>query len=238
MSHQSSISFKDTRSATVRQYGTRFRFFTPANDSGHERERHFQGCSRRHINRGGDQELASAGWQAASGLFGIDGISYVTMRPFEVNIHRCIAFDWSELHDDIMAVLEASDPTFAKPVPEPVKCRVRRIRWFDTRSDQVRNYGLTMRLFRPLHNLNTELGMPDTIGSHDPATVYSPTVLQALRAITAIEGVTSLTVRPFEINVFKYDHFSFAEMHDRIIAALKAVFEGSEPIEVHNRAEY
>lgn len=234
----SRVSFRDTRSATVRQYLTRFRLFTPADQSGLESERHFNGTSRLHSNMGGDTQLLQTGWRIADGLFGMDGISYITMRPFEVNLIRYPAFDWHELHGNVMRIIESADPESIALTPELSDCPRRRIRWFDTRSAQVRNYGVTSRLFTPLHSLDAERWIPGTSGDRK----FTEAGTLALDLIRRIDGVSSLTIRPFEVNVFKYDHFTFAELHDRIIAALRLLFPaqrcGDSEVEVSNRAEY
>jgi hypothetical protein len=224
------ISFRDTRSATVRQYGTRFALFTPEDDTNYAAERHFRGSARRHINMGGDQQLNSSGFQAAQGLFAIDGISSVTMRPLEANVSRFLAFDWDDLHEDIMRVMHSADPYcmllphLAAPSP------IRRIRLFRTRSDQVFHYALTARLFTPLHNLDAEHHLPSTSAFHQP--VFTPLGSQAIKAVRRVPGVTSVTIRPFEVNVFKYDHFSFEEMHDGVLDSLRLAFPGDEIVVV------
>ncbi len=227
------VIFCDTYSPTVRQYLTRYELFKL-----HEpglTERSFNGTAKVHLNNGGDQELLECGWKAASGLFAIDGISYVTMRPFEVNVHRCTAFDWTDLHGSIMDCLHAAEPTYrVAPVNQQPK-PLRRIRWFDTRCGRVRHYGITTRLFTPPHDLATEINWP-LMGGRDCS--WTPAGERLYEGLSTIDGVKFLNFRPFEVNIHRYVHFRFAEMHNRIIEVMRSAFEPDAAVEVHNRSEW
>lgn len=232
------VSCSDTHSNLVRQYGTRFQLFLPT--AGYSRsERAFFATSKTHPNMGGEtDQMTAAGWRAVDGIFRIDGISYLIVRPFEINVGRCSAFDWPELHDEIMHTIRLADPrSFELDLPAiaPRLQPARRIRWFDTRSDQVRHYGLTAPLFVPQHSLDNE--------RHYRSTYHERPLLNgaqnAMEALFRINGISAITIRPFELNIFRYEHYTFNEMHAAILAAIKLAFPSpTSYVDVQMRAEW
>ncbi|MDR3616510.1 MAG: hypothetical protein P4L53_23320 [Candidatus Obscuribacterales bacterium] len=227
---------RSTRSISTRNYGTRFKLFTPTDGND---ELRFVGTPNLHPNLGGDRPIAPLCRQVVDDVFSVEGVTSVIVRPFEVNIIRSTAYDWEDLDQYLTYLIASADPLLintALPAP-PALPRPQRIRWFDTRSHECRHYGLTVRLFTPTHNLNTERNWPPIHGCGHEQTFTSGGAALVER-LSNIDGLAHINFRAFEANVCKYDHFSWSELHEQIVDALRPCFSDSLNVQVQNRNDW
>lgn len=244
MSTEPSVVISPTRSNQVVQCDTSYRLFTPR-EGEILGERHFNCTTRLHINAGGDREVAIAGWRVAEGLFRVNGISYITMRPFQANVFRALAFDWEDLHDQILYVMEAANPRFPQLGTAPRRAAPRRICWYSLEGGRALEFGLTRRLFHPRHSLDSERHIKSARyiqeGSLDADKPFLPRATAAIEALLRLDAVTSLTVHPFGVVLYLYGQDcpewseQYRKQHQAIVNILCGVFPGDAPVTVGYR---
>lgn len=241
------IRARDTNSKQIRHFGVSERL-TAADMNGYH-----EYCLRDldHLKDGTDKFLDSPqARQTIISLLQTTGVEYVLVRPYEMNVKRAHVMSWNDLDGVILAVLQKelfgdkfvhiddwTDEHTLNPVPCPKTARIR-IR--HTNSREIRHFGVTERLtigqfpdyitYYPHHVVQLEDGCAQYLNSAEARSTIA-TLLKT-------PGVTSVLVRPHEINIGLASVFDWEEFQQEIVETIKTGLFANEPaIEIEDMVD-
>lgn len=116
---------------------------------------------------------------------------------------------------------------------------INRIRFFATKSDRVRCYGVSRALTQRNDSFTAD-GPVEMPKDAEEEQRYRATLAtcRVVNRLFELPGITHLRFRPYELNVTLSAVYDWSDVHDEIVAILKSeYFDGIDDVSVEERGK-